>query len=414
MRVETLVTWPVLVASMALCATTAARSAAPSWHLALGPEESVDIGKIHNAPNGHISFQKGPTALTLWVDGRTGNFEGARGKENTTQGTFVLHPATWNIPDLEGATPVNVFKGTHNGAACDAADGWDRDYAAINSIIPGVRPGERIAFVDGEFHPLAQGNPLMASIGVATSTDGLAWHVEGAIIRGMDVARYGCSGVASRMHRPLDNEGAAGPSAVVRQDGTTRYIYLYYEDRVRLAQGGHPSSDVYVARASHESDGAPGAWQVWTGKSWSQAGGDALAKPIVTAPPEAGEAAHPQVSYNLSLNRWLMIFHTRRDLYVTSSEDGTSWESPRAVAASMGGARSPSFPTLVSPGQLDQQTTGASGWLFYSREINNSSPTGRNAYQGYRRSFTIASGSGGAGEDETPGGRGRGRGRGRE
>lgn len=367
-----------LVLTAALPAT-----AQSPWHMTLGPEDSVKVGMLRNAPNGHISYQEGKGGLTIWVDGRIGD---------ATQGTFILHPHSWSIPDLDRASPVRVFAAVHDSTLpCTSDSAWYRNYAAINAIIPGPRPGELLAFVDGEFHPKNTGTPLRASIGIATSTDdGMTWGQRAVIVQGNDMvaAHFDCTAVDATMKTRGDDEGSAGPTAVVRTEGGTQYTYLYYFDRVRLSSGGRPTSDIYVARAAYSRGGAPGSWQFWTGSGWSPPGPEVIASPVITTPPHGGESAHPQVTFNTALKRWLMIFHTRVDLYASTSEDGTTWDAPQALGAAIRGARAPAFPTLVTPGSGDQQSTGATGWLFYSREVNLSAT--RKGYLGFRRSFTIS------------------------
>lgn len=372
---------------------TPATAQAP-WHMILGSEDSVDIGMLKNAPNGHISYQQRNDTLTLWVDGRVRNPKGTVATD-TTQGTFILrlHPASWQIAKLEGATPVKVLEGVHDSSVpCTASNAWYRNYAAINAVIPGPS-GQLLAFVDGEFHPKNTGTPLRASIGVATSTDnGMTWPQKAVIIQGNDIVafHFNCTDVDKKMRTKADNVGAAGPSAVIRTEGKTKYVYLYYLDRVRFSTNGNPTSDIYVARAPYSRAGAPGSWQFWTGRGWSADTIEVIATPAITTPPHGEEAAHPQVTYNTALKRWLMVFHTRTDLYASTSEDGTTWDTPQALGVSIRGARSPAFPTLVTPGSGDQQTTGDIGWLFYSREVDVAPTTGKKEYLGFRRSFTLS------------------------
>ncbi len=378
-----------LVISITCVVTTAGPAAAQSWRVFVSPESTVDIGKIHNAPNGHISYQQVGRDLTLWVDGRV--FDGASPKG--TQGTFLLHPASWSTADLEAAKPLLVFKATHDTAnhRCDAPSAWYRNYAAINAVIPGPKPGELLAFIDGEFHPDTTGTPLHASIGVATSSDGAVnWTQPQLIIQGQNMvaARFNCHSVDSLMKRRTDNVGAAGPSAVVRTDGNRKYIYVYYLDRILGTQSVAPSAAIYVARSPYDSAGAPGSWEFWLGGEWSKPGREVIAKPVVAAQTGRGEAAQPQVTYNTGLKRWLMVFHTSTDLYATSSQDGTTWDAQQPLGAATANNRSPAFPTLVSSSSSDQQTTDSTGVLFYSREVTASGGK-RKSYPGYFRSFTI-------------------------
>jgi hypothetical protein len=243
---------------------------------------------------------------------------------------------------------------------------------------------------------------------VATSTDGVTWTMLGPVLQGLDVASYrasdgitGCKAVLPTMTAKSDLEGAAGPSAIVRTDGDVRYIYVYYEDRVRLTAiaGGEPASskgrgrgrppdrvkptdDLYVARSPFASDGAPGSWQYWTGSGWKSSAQSAA--PILKAP-DGGEAAHPQVSFNTAIRRYLMVFHTTADLYAATSADGVAWDTPVALQATNATTKAPSFPTLISPDQPDQQTTTATGSLYYSAHA-----TGE--YLGFTRTFTVSAG----------------------
>lgn len=378
----------VAAGSLAGAAAAHAQARGPaqaSWRLALGPEEKVDLGLLNNAPNGHISYESGNGTLTVWVAGRLPS--GQKGVKGT-QGTFALQlrPPTWDTAALQETKPTLVFQAPHNSRlACDAPEGFYRDYAAVNSVIPGPQPGELLGFVHGEFHPLGptpKGLPLLASIGVAISTDGLHWSPATQVIQGQDAANRGCGTVAASMTQAADNEGAAGPSAVVREDGGQKYVYVYYADRIRLTEPA-PTMNIYVARAPYSGGGVPRGWQKWTGSGWIAVSDTLHAAPVVTTPKGAGESAHPEISYNAQLHRWLMVFHTTRDLYAASSADGLLWDAPQPLGAAASGARKPAFPTLITESEANQETTGGSGWLYYSRNEGTH-------YVGYRRTFTLS------------------------
>ncbi len=374
-----------VVAALVLIGASSAHSqAAPSWAMTLGPEQPVDIGRLNNAPNGHVSYRSGGGSLTVWVAGRLPSGQkGAKG----TQGTFALelHPPTWDTGALQGTKPTLVFAAPHDSRlTCDAPAGFYRDYAAINSIIPGPQPGELLGIVHGEFHPLGQtrgGLPLLASIGIATSTDGIHWSAATQVVQGQDATSRGCDRVAASMKQAADNEGAAGPSAVVRDDGGSKFIYVYYADRIRLTAPA-PTMYIYVARAPWAGVGVPRGWQKWTRSAWIPVSDTLHAAPVITTPKGAGESAHPEVSYNSRLHRWLIVFHTNQELYAASSADGLHWDAPQPLEAATVGARKPAFPTLIADGEPNQETTGGSGLLYYSRNEGNH-------YIGYRRTYAI-------------------------
>jgi hypothetical protein len=388
---------PALLAALISPSLAGGQTVAPTWRITVGPERTLDIGKIHNAPNGHISYQREKDSLTLWVDGRL--------HPSGTQATYRLRSPNWADSSLTAATPESVFAATHTKDACTVDSAWFRNYAAINAIIPGPGASSLLAFVDGEFHPLDTGTPLHASIGVATSTDGKSWNYRRLIIQGhnMVASHFDCNHVNALMKKKTDNVGAAGPSAVIRTDGPTKYIYLYYLDRILADTTVRPhltaSANIYVARSRYSDAGAPNTWEFWTDSGWSRAGKEPAAKPVMF-PPTGADAAQPQVTYNTALKRWLMVFHTRSDLYASASVDGTTWDTPQPVGAKTQNNRAPAFPTLVDPSSNDQLTTGPAGLLFYSREVTDTgtkqgkvaADTGgkRKSYPGYVRTYTIS------------------------
>lgn len=74
--------------------------------------------------------------------------------------------------DLAVAQPTLVLG--HNQRNCDPLDwAFDRNYAALNAVVPGASPGTLLGFYGAEYHVLCpSGQPLRSSIGVAISTDG--------------------------------------------------------------------------------------------------------------------------------------------------------------------------------------------------------------------------------------------------
>ena len=377
---------------MSICGSVTQGQTAPSWRITLGPEIRLDIGGIHNAPNGHISYQRDKDSITLWVDGRV--------KSGGVQGTYRLRSHDWSVASLTAAQPESVFAATHVQNPCTVDSAWFRNYAAINAIIPAQQPRQLLAFVDGEFHPDTTGTPLHASIGIATSTDGRSWNNRRVIIQGANMVaeHFDCNRVNRLMKARTDNVGSAGPSAVIRTDGNEKFVYVYYLDRILADDSVMPrltrSGNIYVARSRYSDAGAPKTWQFWTGSGWSHPGPEVLAKAVVSAPAGEPEAAQPQVTYNTVLKRWLMVFHGRSDLYATSSADGLTWDAPQALGASTANNRAPAFPTLVDTSSSDQLTTGASGLLFYSREVDSGKTTKRGgelkSYPGYVRTFLIS------------------------
>jgi hypothetical protein len=375
----------------------------------VGPVENITFGPLINAPNGHISFEKKPNGYRIWLPGRLR----IPAQNINEEGGFLFEVKDWEANDLAQAQPAFMDLG-HTPVNCDPNDfSFDRNYAAPNAVIPGAGPQLLLTFYDAEYHPdCPNGQPLLSSIGLATSTDdGITWQPQGQIIQGLDEARKGFAFVVAKqldeLHHGNDkyDDGASGPSAVVREADGGTYVYLYYADRTPITGG--PDS-VYVARALLSSEGMPGSWQQWSTTGWGAVGDQTSAAPIVVPTAAAKSALQPHVSWNTVLHRWLMVFKTKIDFEVATSVDGVSWSQASSLLSFDPNDQETGFPTLVSPNggacegsgcdggddlkssllvserKASQQITSASGWLFYS-----SHPANNPQYIGHRAPFRI-------------------------
>jgi len=377
-----------------------------------GPVEPVTFGPLINAPNGHISFQKQPGGYRIWVPGRLK----IASLNINDEGGFTFDVKDWSNNVLAQAQPTYMDLG-HIANNCDQNDtSFDRNYAAPNSVIPGVGDHKLLTFYDAEFHPYCpngepSGQPLLSSIGLATSTDGgFTWIRQGQVIQGLDQARKGFTFVTDKQVHEIQNgqrldDGASGPSAVVREADGGVYIYLYYADRTPITAG--PDS-IYVARALLTTDGMPGNWQQWDGTEWGALGDQTSAEPIVVPSGSATSDLQPHVSWNTVLHRWLMVFKTRVDFEVATSVDGVTWSQPYSLLGFDPNDQETGFPTLITPNggacegfgceddddnlnslhsepKASQQLTGASGWLYYS-----SHPANDPQYLGHRAPFRLS------------------------
>ena len=379
----------------------------------VGPVEPVTFGPLINAPNGHISFQKHPGGFRIWVPGRVRD----PSQNINEEGGFSFDVKDWSYDTLAQAQPSYMDLG-HTPNNCDQNDtSFDRNYAAPNSVIPGADTNLLLAFYDAEFHPYCpngepSGQPLLSSIGLANSADGgLTWSRQGQVIEGLDQARKGFKFVTDKqVHEILNgnrlDDGASGPSTVVREADGGVYIYLYYADRTPITAG--PDS-IYVARALLATNGMPGNWQQWDGTAWGALGDQISAAPIVIPSDSAKSALQPHVSWNTALHRWLMVFKTKIDFEVATSVDGVNWSEPFSFSTFDPNDQETGFPTLISPNggacegvgcenyddlnpsllqserKASQQITGATGWLYYS-----SHPQNDGQYHGHRAPFSIS------------------------
>jgi hypothetical protein len=389
----------VLIASLVARPTV---DAAPP-HIILDPREDIAFGPLENAPNGHISFLKGQGVYRIWVPGRL--------KTSPTtheEGGFLFHVVNWSPDHLAQEHPLFTLGHKVDETMPDCGPYiFDRNYAALNAVVPAAAADTLLAFYDAEYHVACpNGEPLLSSIGIARSTDGgVTWQDRQQIIQGLDEAKKTTAFVTEKQLNEFNNghildTGASGPSVVTREDDGAVYLYLYYADRTPITGG---DDSIYVARAPLASGGMPGNWQKWTGAGWGTVGDQKMAAPIVVPSAAAGAALQPHVSWNTALHSWLMVFKTSIDFEVTTSADGLHWDQPVTLLPFAETDSRTAFPTLISPDACNgdgqgceddsdsyarptpsQQVTGASGWLYYS-----SLPMGERHYIGHRAPFRI-------------------------
>jgi hypothetical protein len=354
----------------------------------VGSVEEVTFGvppeTLVNSPNGHISFQKIDGGYRVWIPGRlpitptptpTATPTSTASPSFHEEGGFLFDVKDWPSPELP--TPPTFVLGhvvDDNHPNCGAYI-FDRNYKALNAIVPGASANTLFGFYDAEYHVACASEPLLSSIGMATSTDGgISWNDDaGQIIQGLDEANLTAECVTTKQLAAAEPSptasphiidcGASGPSAVVRNDG---YIYLYYADRTPLTGG--PDS-IYVARAQ-VSASPPLVWQKWDGGT--QDGGwtsdQRSAAPIIVPATTVTIALQPHVSWNTYLNKWLMVFKTAVDFELATSVDGVHWNPPVSLLTFDSNDKDTGFPTLISTdeGETSQQYTGPKLWLYYS------------------------------------------------
>ena len=395
-----------LVLSVAAVAIVATLHAATGT-ITLSPTvEDVDFGQLVNAPNGHVSFERHDHGFRIWLPGRD--------PVPDQEGGFRLDAPGWSITELGSAVAVFGLGPTAPGQCPKGNIDFDRNYGAINAVVRGSNPHMLLAFYDAEFHPVCdekgdpQPEPLLSSIGLAISTDdGVTWTKQGQVIAGLDEARLGFQAVTEWQVGGGQDDGASGPSVVIRDDGDDRYLYLYYADRAPLhhTYGDDRKDSIYVARARLATNGIPGSWQEWNGSGWGAFGDQTVAAPIVVPPAGDVFALQPHTSRNMAVHSWLMVFKTKVDFSMATSSDGVQWSTPVSLFTAPPDYAEFGFPTLVSVDLDDcsggpcpdhdqalgnhasQQITGASGYLYYSAK-----PTSpQNArYHGHRVRFEIS------------------------
>ena len=325
-----------------------------AFSMTLGAEEHVPFGDIRFCPDEHVSYRKGPHGFSVWVTG--------------DGGSWLFHGPSLGELSPVGKGPVLPSRGNEH---------FDRDYLGLSAVIPAADGKGLLGFYHAEFHPDApKAFPFLASLGLATSADGVTWKRVGQVIAGLEDKL-----------RPGDthNIGACEPSAVLQKVGDKEFIYLYWGEYYDDRQGA-----IYLARSPHASGGRPGTWQKWTSKGWGVPGVQNVAEPVLKAPakPPFLTMQMPHVSWNTALHRWLMVFASNVAFHAAASEDGIHFGPPIEIMRLPAFHMKPgeiftAYPTLLSPDKATQMVTGQEGFLYFARGRWGTNHTG------WRRPFKI-------------------------
>ena len=307
-------------------------------------EDVIGVGQwgLWCVPDEHISYYKTDSAFHIWF----------------TQGE--AHHFTSS--DFNELTPTTLLDGNSVPAFGPSGEGFDRDYAGPGSVIRASNGQDLLMLYHGEYQ-WPQGG-YYATIGLARSSDeGQTWERLGPVIEG-------------RLPRPdpppwYGAFGAGGPCALVNEsDG---FIYLYYLDWG--APLFHPS-DIHLARAAIASDGMPGSWRKYFQGEFGEDGLGGNSEPVIRGPSSTGFwAGFPSVSYNVSLDAYLAVFVSADGFYYSASSDLTNWTVGKKLLTRNETPNTGEpwllYPSLLSPSQPTDSTTGATGYLYYGHGIYN-------------------------------------------
>ncbi len=328
-----------------------------TWGLQFTPDES-------------ISYRRKGHEIRMWF---------AAGGSFGAGATVLLRG-----PSFEALVPYPLQNGLAVPVLSPSGSGFDSDYAGANSVLPAAHGHDLLMFFHAERHPCKGPFPFLGGIGLARSSDGgLTWQRRGQVISTVAPMPTDCS---------FQAWGVGNPSVYRSRDGL--YLYMLFIEWLR----GNPVSrpDVlYLARAPIASDGAPGSWQKYANGQFSQPGLGGLGTPVIGQPPPDGSitvyAGSPSVSFNVPLNRYVVVLHSRLGLHIATSTDGVQWDAPRLIWQQadifLGLTQNvpwTAYPSLISPHEPTQETTSQSGYLYFARGL-----PGLSAHFMSRRGFVI-------------------------
>jgi hypothetical protein len=270
---------------------------------------------------------------------------------------------------------------------------FDADYAGGSSIFPAANKTDLTMIYHAENH---YGRPygsagvtaFYASIGIARSSDGgVTWSRQGPIITGREAqTAYPPPGIGL---------GANNPSAIV----TGGYIYVFFVDAVSPSGPFRGIHRLCLARAPIASDGAVGTWMKYYQKSFSEPGlGGLCDAPIPPPPAKSGITfeSNPDISFNTALNAYLLVFRGDDGFFYSTASDMMNWSSPvmfMATPPALQALKTPGsayyyYPLAVTPSAPSDELTGASGYIFYAKGIEDAKLT-QSSHSWYRRSWSI-------------------------
>ncbi len=330
-----------------------------------------------DTPDEHLSLLQQSGAYRVWVAGEIDGQHGSTALLSTSDGvTFA--PA---VESGGNATPVFGPPGRPSGST------FDSYYAAPGTVLQ--IGGSYVMIFHGEDHTWnGQTYPttFYATVGLATSSDGIHWTTVGPIITSRD---------RKPPSVPAGSQGAAVPSAIIGGN----YVYAFYTDYANPdAVDGNQPGLIQVARAPLAQVTNPSAWAKYYNGSFGPPAASYGNSTSIVALPSSSSAPERQagISYNAFLHAYLLTFVCNEGWYYTTSADLLHWAPATEFFAApfpnsnlQPGQEFDWYPTLFSPGQASNQTTGQTGYVYYAKGLWQTT-----SHELYAQSFSFAAAAG--------------------
>lgn len=234
-------------------------------------------------------------------------------------------------------------------------DSFDRDYAAPGSVIE--VEGVKYMFYHAERHECENAFPFRASVGLATSQDGVNWNRQGQVLASWEdsplCTQMNGEGLVEPSFRP---QGVGYPSAVVK-DG---YVYLFFV-------GWYPNraDGIYAARCPIEDINNINCWMNYSEGNWDEPGLGGQSTQVLGRSNDAElYLAAPQVQ--LIDNEIVGVFETDLGFVTSTTRNGFEWTELKEIFTfpqshvTSEGANWYSYPSLVND--------GGNWWLYFARQ----------------------------------------------
>jgi len=319
-------------------------------------EDVLAVGEwgLNYTPDGHISYLRLNNTFHIWFTaGREGHH--------------------FTAMDFDDPTPAKTNGGLSVPIIGPSGVGFDFHYAGPGSVIYASNDQDLLMFYHAEDQQWADLGGLdsayYCSIGLARSNDnGQTWIREGQIITGRD----------PKPDTPVRAaNGASVPCALVdKNDG---YIYIFYTDQPTFQGIATGPDEIHVARSLISDDGAPGSWKKYYQGGFTEPGILGNSEAVIRRTnAEASFTAFASISFNTSIDSYIAVLLSGNGFYYSTSLDKVNWKLPKRffnfpVPGSMlqTGDKWYCYPTLLSPTQDNDMTTGETGYFYYSAGILN-------------------------------------------
>jgi hypothetical protein len=322
-----------------------------------------------NTPDEHFSLVQSGSTYLAWSAGNIAGVHGSTALLSTNDGVTFAPVAQ------AGGVAQPVFGPL-------AGESFDSYYAAPGTVLQ--ESGSYLMIYHGEDHTwngVVDPTTFYATVGLATSADGVHWNRVGPIVTARD---------PKPQSLPSHSTGAAVPSAIVANG----FIYVFYTD---YPNPGAPDSNqpglIQVARVAAGSATSPNAWKKYFNGSFGQpANAYGNSSPVVPLPdPACAPERQAGISYNTYLASYLLTFVCDTGWFFTTSTDLVHWSAPIQFFSApfsnnnlVKGEQFDWYPALFTPGQTSNQTTGQSGYVYYAEGDWDSTP-----HELFRRPFTL-------------------------
>ncbi len=374
-----------------------------------------------NVPDGFFSviYNAGTGTYTGWTAGVIGCSPGSTGVVTSPDmlnfaavPTALPSPAPSGVPCVSPTTPQ--AQAVLAPTAYDVLSTlFDSEYAGPGTVLQ-LGAGRYVLIYHGENHSFSgslgtinsNAYEFYATIGLATSPDGIAWTRPGGVGHNAVIAAVAPMPSAA----PSAGVGAAEPTAVIGAGGNVYTVYSEFFPNVASPGATATPGQVALARAT-AANVAPGGFMKWFEGAFTQPGtlpaggvGGAYSALIPAGGACLGAQRQAGLAYYQAGGVYVLLMTCTTAFTYSESKDLLSWTIPAAIPGAPVISASPppcsytyghlSLHSLAPP--APQYTIANAGWMYYYRGLVGGAPCSPppipppGPHQMFRSAYTIA------------------------